>query len=107
MAKKKEIEKKKHAGTGHVCGECSILILNKENRNYKGEPFFGYCRHGRAGFCRRVNLGVTYTDTPACEYFGNFKKKGGSYGLYTLPKLLRVPSAHGAIYPNDRCARKL
>ena len=75
MAKTKQIKKKNenktHAGTGHVCRECSILILNKENRNYKGEPFFGYCRHGRAGFCRRVNLGVTYTDTPACEYFGN------------------------------------
>ena len=78
---KKKIENKTHAGTGHVCGECSILILNKENRNYKGEPFFGYCEHATFATSkdgRRVFL----DDNPACDAFAagekeNAKEKGG------------------------------
>ena len=76
MAKKKEIEKKKHAGSCHVCGECARGEWNTENRNWKKEVFFGYCE--RATFARTPDgRGVFLDNTPACELFQAGAKRNG------------------------------
>lgn len=71
VAKTKEIEKKERP----KCGECSLLVLNEENRNFRGLPFYGYCPYGRFGYCSARGLHVTYTDVDACEHFA---EKGGA-----------------------------
>ena len=82
MAKKKEIEKKKHAGSGHVCGECAKGEWNTDSFNYKGEPFQIYCEHSTYAYSPRRACATCLDDTQACKLFkagarANWKTKGG------------------------------
>ena len=74
VAKTKEIEKKEI----RTCGECALGEWNMENRNYKGEPFIGYCEHAKFGHSKD-DRGVFLDDTPACLFFeAGMKRKGAA-----------------------------
>ena len=69
MLKKKEIEKNKHAGCGHTCGECAKGEWNTDCFNYMGEPFQIYCEHSTYAYSPRRACGTCFDNTPACECF--------------------------------------
>lgn len=73
VAKNKEIEKKEI----RTCCECALGEWNMENRNYKGEPFIGYCEHAKFGHSKD-DRGVFLDNTPACTFFEAGMKKGSA-----------------------------
>ena len=73
VAKNKEIEKKEI----RTCGECALGEWNTENRNFKGDPFIGYCEHAKFGHSKD-DRGVFLDNTPACTFFESGMKKGAA-----------------------------
>lgn len=71
MAARKQSNR--HAGTGHICGECARGELSQKqyNRDYQGNPFVKYCPF--SNWARNKDgQKVCLISTPACE---NFKPK--------------------------------
>ena len=81
VSKPRKMQPARKPEIAHTCGECALGCWNLENRNYKGEPFFGYCEHATFATSkdgRRVFL----DDNPACDAFlagekENANEKGG------------------------------
>lgn len=59
-----------------TCGECALGEWNMENRNFKGEPFIGYCEHAKFGHSKD-DRGVFLDNTLACECFKSGTKRNG------------------------------
>ena len=54
-----------------------MRTIRMENRNFKGEPFVGYCEHAKFGHSKD-DRGVFLDNTPACTFFEAGEKRKGS-----------------------------
>lgn len=81
VSKPRKMQPARKTETAHTCGQCALGCWNLENRNYKGDPFFGYCEHATYAV-RKDGRHVFLDNNPACDAFQagekeNAKEKGG------------------------------
>lgn len=58
----------------YTCGDCALGCWNRWNRNYRGEPFYGYCEFSKWAKTKD-GRGVFLDNQRACEHFSEGEKK--------------------------------